>query len=131
MQKMVTRSEKSEPVDYSNDDWYADIYHYYTNQQSLSVDRTRYAVVKRQAQYYRYDSFTKRLLRQIGSYWAICLTKPEVAPILREVHDHASHFGSKIVLDCLRFRVFWPNMAVDVCEYIRGCLSCAKWATSA
>lgn len=31
VQKMVTRSEKSEPVDYSNDDWYTDIYHYYTN----------------------------------------------------------------------------------------------------
>ena len=52
VQKRVTRSEKSEPVDYSNDNWYSDIYHYYTNQQSLSVDRTRHAVIKKQAQYY-------------------------------------------------------------------------------
>ena len=130
-QKMATRSLKGVPVDYSNDDWYADVYHYYTNQQSSSVDRVRYAVTKKQAQYYRYDSLTKRLLRQVGRYWAICLTKPEVAPILREVHDHAGHFGSKIVLDRLRFRVYWPKMAADIREYIRGCLPCAKWATSA
>ena len=51
--------------------------------------------------------------------------------MLREGHDHASHFSSKIVLDCLRFRVFWPKMASDVRKYIQGCLSCAKWATAA
>ena len=29
-QKIATRSQKSVPVDYSNDDWYADVYHYCT-----------------------------------------------------------------------------------------------------
>ncbi len=51
--------------------------------------------------------------------------------MLQEVHDYAGHFGSKIVLHRLRFRVYWPKMATDVREYIQGCLSCAKWATSA
>ena len=111
---MGTQSQKGIPIDYANDDWYADIYCYYTNQQSSAVGHLRHAVTKKQAQYYRYDSLTKRLLRQVGRYWAICLTKPEVAPILREVHDHAGHFGSKIVLERLRFRVYWPKMAVDV-----------------
>ena len=46
--------------------------------------------------------------------------------MLREVHDHAVHFGSKIVLDRLRFGVYWLKMAADIREYIRGCLSCAK-----
>ncbi len=38
--------------------------------------------------------------------------------MLQEVHDYAGHFGSKIVLDRLRFRVYWPKMATDVREYI-------------
>ncbi len=59
--------------------------------------------MKRQAKYYKYNSLTKQLLRQVGRYWAICLTKPEVAPMLQEVHDHADHFESKIALNCLRF----------------------------
>ena len=50
---------------------------------------------------------------------------------MQEVHDHAGHFGSKIVLERLRFRVYWPKMAADVREYIRGCLPYAKWATLA
>ncbi len=51
--------------------------------------------------------------------------------MLREVHDHAGYFVSKIVLDRLCFRVYLPKMATDIREYIRGCLHCAKWATSA
>ena len=33
-QKMATRSQKCVLVDYSNDDWYRGVYHYYINQQS-------------------------------------------------------------------------------------------------
>ena len=127
---MVTRSEKSEPVNYSKDDWYLDIYHYYTNQKSFSVDRIRHAVIKNQAHYYRYNSFIKRLLKQVGRYWAICLIKLEVAPILHKIHDHVDYFVFKIVLYCLRFQVFWPKMAFDARKYIQECLSFAKWATA-
>ena len=35
---MVTKLEKSAPINYSNNDWYSDIYHYYSSQQSLLVD---------------------------------------------------------------------------------------------
>ena len=50
-----------------------------------------------QAQYNSYDFFTKQLLRQIGYYYAIYLTKPEFAFILHEVYNYVGHFGSKIV----------------------------------
>ena len=102
---MGTQSQKGITIDYANNDWYADIYCYYTNQQSSAVGHLRHAITKKQAQYYQYNSLTKQLLRQVGRYWTICLTKPEVASILREVHDYAGHFGSKIVLERLRFRV--------------------------
>ncbi len=39
-EKMTTQSKKGIPVNYSDDNWYADIYHYYTNQKFLlPVDR--------------------------------------------------------------------------------------------
>lgn len=51
--------------------------------------------------------------------------------MLREIHNHAGHSGSKIVLNRLRFRVYWHKMVSNVHEYIQGCLPCPKWATSA
>ena len=50
--------------------------------------------------------------------------------MLGEIHNHASHFSSKVVLDHLKIRVFWPKMVFDVHKYIQGCLSYAKWATA-
>lgn len=44
--------------------------------------------------------------------------KRKVAFILREVHNHTSHFESKIVPKCLRFEVYWLKIAADVCENI-------------
>ena len=102
-QKIATRSQKSVLVNYSNDVWYADVNHYYTNQQYLALDHVCNTVIKKQAEYYRYDPLTKRLFQQVGYYLAICLFKPEVAAILQDLHDHAGHFGSKIVLDYLCF----------------------------
>ncbi len=67
-QKMANRSQNSVLVDYSNDDWYSGVYHYYTNQQSLSLDRVRHTVIKKQAKYYPYAPHTKQLLRQVGHY---------------------------------------------------------------
>ena len=59
-------------------------------------------VTKKLAQYYQYNAFTKL----------------EVAPILQEVHDHADHFRSKIVLEHFRFQIAYPKMGVDIQGYI-------------
>ena len=41
-EKMITQFRKSISVDYLNNDWYADIYHCYTNQGSpLSINHTQ------------------------------------------------------------------------------------------
>ena len=62
-EKMTTQSKKDIPVNYSDDNWYADIYHYYTNQEfSLSINRIRQALIKKKAKYYRCDALTKQLL---------------------------------------------------------------------
>ena len=66
---MTTQLKKSILVNSSDDDWYADIYLYYTNQESpLLIDHTQYALIKKQTKYYKYDSLTKQLLQQIGRY---------------------------------------------------------------
>ena len=56
---MTTRSNKGISVDYSNDDWYTDIYQYHTNQKlPLPIDRTQHVLIKMQAKYYEYHSLT-------------------------------------------------------------------------
>ena len=44
---MITSLKKSEPIDYSNNNWYANIYHYYIDQQFLSIDHIKYTVIKK------------------------------------------------------------------------------------
>lgn len=52
-EKMTIWSKKDIFIDYLNNDWYIDIYHYYINHQFLLlVDRTQYTLIKRQAQYH-------------------------------------------------------------------------------
>lgn len=51
--------------------------------------------------------------------------------MFQENHDYVGHFRSKIVFDHFRFQIYWPKMAIDICEYIWGCLFYAKWAMSA
>lgn len=64
----------------------------------------------------------------MGRYWAVYFTKPEVTPILQEIHNHASYFKSKIILDRFYFYVFWPKIATNIYKYIQGCLPYTKWA---
>ncbi len=45
--------------------------------------------------------------------------------LLEEIHA-AGHFGSKRTQALLAQRVFWPNMASDVTQYVRECEVCAK-----
>lgn len=57
--KMAIQLPKSILVDYFNDKWYINIYHYNINQQSLLVDYIHYIVIKKETQYYWYNSFIK------------------------------------------------------------------------
>lgn len=59
---MASQLEKGIFVDYSNDNWYSDIYYYYTNQQSSLVHYARFNVIKKEAWYYWYDSLINQLL---------------------------------------------------------------------
>lgn len=84
----------------------------------MSIDHIWYIVIKKQVQYYWYDSIIKQLLGQVGSYWVIYLIKSKFAPILFEVYNYVGYLGSKIVLNYLEFRIFWPKIAFDIYKYI-------------
>ena len=63
-----------------------------------------------------------------GAHWVICVLPREVGPLLQQVHDEKGHFSTKIVLERIRYRVFWPRMAADIRDYIEGCIQCARFA---
>ena len=81
------------------------------------------------AHHFRWEGTPRneRLLHKMRIHWVICITPEKVAPILQRVHDEGGHFTSKIVLDKLRYRVFWPTMASDIRRYIQGCIQCARF----
>ncbi|KAI0994842.1 hypothetical protein K3495_g13340 [Podosphaera aphanis] len=58
-----------------------------------------------------------------------CIVAEEVASILRMVHDEGGHISQVITLRKLK-KFYWPRMAVDVRDYIKGCLVCAKFGTA-
>ena len=58
-----------------------------------------------------------------------CIVRDEVAEVLRLAHDQGGHFSQVITLRKLR-EVYWPRMAIDVKDYILGCLVCAKFGTA-
>ena len=108
--------------------WFRQIYLYYTNQPNEVMDKARTAAFQRTLENYRFDSITGRLLHRIGNLWTISIIREEVSPILADTHDKMGHFSSKMILDKLRYRVYWPKMAEDVRDYVKGCIACAQWA---
>ena len=125
-----SKPESEHLVAVSQCDWYQDLENYYRHgevpEDWIKTQHTRF---KRIAHHFRWEGtpYKGRLLYQVGSHWVICITPEEVAPILQKVHDEGGHFSFKIILDKLRYRVFWPTMASDVRKYIQECIQCARF----
>ena len=121
--------DSSEEIDYSKEEWYADIYTWCrTGRRPKHLDTQGMGKWAQQLKNYRLDERNNTLLHKCGEFWTVCLAKSEIAPVLKEVHDESGHFSSKIVIDKIRHRFWWPNMASDVRKYVQGCLACARWA---
>ncbi|KAI1002888.1 hypothetical protein K3495_g5316 [Podosphaera aphanis] len=58
-----------------------------------------------------------------------CVVQEEVALILREAHDEGGHFSQAITQRKLKL-YYWPKMVVDIRDYIKGCLTCARFGTA-
>lgn len=58
-----------------------------------------------------------------------CIPVEEVANLLLEANDYGGHFSLAITIRKLK-DYYWPRMAADVRDYIRGCLVCAKFGTA-
>ena len=95
------------------------------------MDQSVHAAFKRKVENFRLDEVTEKVLHKMGDRWAICLNQREVAPILQQVHDENGHFGPLIVMQRLRQRFWWPNMAKDVKAYIEGCIQCGQFSHAA
>lgn len=122
---------ESYKVDYENDDWYTDVYRYCTRQEKpKGLNAQEMGAFNQKAARFVFHDRTNRLVYTFRGQWAPCLVKEEISTLLRDVHDRSGHFSSKIVMDKIRNVVYWPTMAKDVVQYIKGCYPCAKWANS-
>ena len=117
---------------YTQKNWYSDIYVYYAlEKSSKNLNKIAMIAFKRKINNYRWDESTNRLLHIHAEKWCICITKAEIASLLQEAHDEIEHFSSNIVLNRIRNRVYWFFMISNVKSYILDCLQCAQWAVIA
>lgn len=111
--------------------WYEDLERYYCNQQVPEHwTKARHDKFKRLAKRFRWDARLGRLIHKVGQHWVQCVSPHEVAPLLHTTHDRQGHFSNRIILEKLRYRVYWPQMSKDVRNYINSCLPCVSWANA-
>jgi hypothetical protein len=108
---------------YSRTEWYGDIYNYLTS----NTYPTRFDRLQRRAFLHKvsaYELLWGELFVNMRGVKKGCITKDEVAEVLRAAHDKEGHFAKEITLRKLR-QYFWPGMAQDTEDYIAGCMKCA------
>jgi hypothetical protein len=78
---------------------YGDYYRNYQFVQShAGLDRLRPAIFRRKAKYIHYDSTTGRLLHLYDCQRTMCLLPGKVSTVLKQVHNKAGHFSTKVVI---------------------------------
>ena len=111
--------------------WYEDLEGYYRDQRVPEHwTRAQHDKFKRLAKSFRWDARLGRLIHKVGEHWVQCIGPHEIAPLLHTTHDRQGHFSNKIILEKLRYRVYWPQMSRDVRTYIDSCIPCLTWANS-
>ncbi|POS82380.1 hypothetical protein EPUL_006396, partial [Erysiphe pulchra] len=115
---------------YAVSEWYQDIVKYLiagTFPESCITKVQKAALIRKSASYY--ITSTGELIYCLRGVEKKCIVKEEVSQILQLAHDQGGHFSQVITQRKLRM-VFWPRMAVDVRDYVKGCLTCAKFGTA-
>lgn len=46
--------------------------------------------------------------------------------VLQNLHDDMGHLGIERTLDLVRYRFYWPKMAVDVEKKVKSCERCVR-----
>ena len=118
--------------DYTQKNWYSNIYAYYAQEKSSkNLNKIAMIAFKRKINNYRWNESTNRLLHTHVEKWCICIMKAKIASLLQEAHDEIEHFSSNIVLNRIRNRMYWLFMISNVKSYIFDCLQCAQWVVIA
>ena len=58
--------------------------------------------------------------------FSIYLPKTQINEILKNNHGHPlnGHFGFNITYDKIRKKYYWPNMYIDIKEFVKNCHNC-------
>ncbi|POS83424.1 hypothetical protein EPUL_004130, partial [Erysiphe pulchra] len=111
-------------------EWYQDIVKYLiagTFPESCIIKVQKAALIRKSASYS--ITSTGELLYCLRGMEKKCIAKEEVSRILQLAHDQGGNFSQVITRMKLEM-VFWPSMAVDVRDYVKGCLTCSKFGTA-
>lgn len=131
----LNRSSRGEPLKEAQRDsmirvkkeWYQELEDYYRHQKiPQRWTPSQQATFKRKAAHYRWNG--EKLVHKVDEKWVTCIGPEDVAKLLQQTHDENGHFSSKIILERIRSRAFWPGMAQDVRSYVQGCIECARHA---
>jgi hypothetical protein len=55
------------------------------------------------------------------------VTRGELNEVLKQTHDHTGHFAEDNTLERTRRTYYWPNMELDIRDYVRRCLACQHY----
>ncbi|SMY30385.1 unnamed protein product [Zymoseptoria tritici ST99CH_1A5] len=114
--------------------WYGDIIRWYRHQENPPHRTTaQLRTFKSQCKPFRYHAATGTLHRFIEGVnkWVPCVSPTTVTRILKEAHDKAGHFNGRVVYQKILCRAWWPAIITDIHNYIKGCIRCNLWNTTA
>jgi hypothetical protein len=109
--------------------WYEDVYRYLKgNGVDNSLNRHKKLRVRCQAT--QYKLIGDDLYKKTRNGWRKCLLPDEVREVLEKAHDKSGHFGPFITMRHLTKSVWWPNLSMDVVDYVAGCVPCIQHSPS-
>ena len=110
--------------------WYRDVFRVCSNL-SLEIPGVSMDTIKAiRSKALNYSVRGDELFRKYKGMWIPCAVEGEVLGILRRLHDEGGHYGKTMIVTKLRGKVYWPNQATDVQEYIEGCHQCARYGSA-
>lgn len=103
------------------DDWYSGLFRKVQNSPDEHLDYKiesgklyKFVPTKSDVFDYRYE-------------WKLCVPEALRSDILRREHENSFHIGYEKLLEKVRQKFFWPNMASIIKKYAQNCKSCKEF----
>ena len=109
--------------------WYGDVYKY-LKRNGVDNSLNRHKKLRVRCQATQYKLIGDDLYKKTRNGWRKCLLPDEIREALEKAHDKSGHFGPFITMRHLTKSVWWPNLSMDVVDYVAGCVPCIQHSPS-